>query len=50
LIEPFQGSFIPGRGTIENAILAQEAIHSIAKSKANMGFAAIKVDLEKTYD
>ena len=50
LIGPFQGSFIPGRGTVDNVVLAQEAIHYMNKTKVKKGFLAFKIDLEKAYD
>lgn len=50
LVEPLQSSFIPGRGTKDNAILAQEIIHYMHHSKAKKGIVAYKIDLEKAYD
>jgi len=50
LISPLQSSFIPGRGTIDNAILAQEVVHFIHHSRAKKGSIAFKIDLEKAYD
>jgi hypothetical protein len=50
LVGPLQSSFIPGRGTTDNALIAQEIIHHIHKSKSNQGLLAAKLDLEKAYD
>ena len=50
LISPLQSSFIPGRGTIDNAILAQEVVHFVHHSRAKKGTIAFKIDLEKAYD
>jgi len=50
LISPLQSSFIPQRGTTNNAILAQEVIHYIHHSRAKKGTIAFKIDLEKAYD
>ncbi|XP_057418984.1 uncharacterized protein LOC130713213 [Lotus japonicus] len=50
IIGPLQSSFIPGRGTTDNAILAQEVIHYLAHSMAKKGSMAFKIDLEKAYD
>jgi hypothetical protein len=32
IVCPFQSSFLPGKGTTDNAIILQEAIHSTTKS------------------
>jgi len=50
LISLLQSSFIPGRGTIDNAILAQEVVHFIHHSCAKKGSIAFKIDLEKVYN
>jgi len=50
LVGPLQGSFIPGRGTKDNIMLAQEMLHSIHKNKSKKVCVAIKIDLEKAYD
>ncbi|XP_019457635.1 PREDICTED: uncharacterized protein LOC109358024 [Lupinus angustifolius] len=50
LVGPLQSSFIPGRGTSDNIVLAQEVMHHLHKSKAKKGVMAFKVDLEKAYD
>ncbi|XP_057442557.1 uncharacterized protein LOC130734228 [Lotus japonicus] len=50
IIGPMQNSFLPGRGTMDNAFLAQEIIHHMNTSKARKGSLAFKIDLEKAYD
>ena len=50
LISPLQVAFVPGRKGIDNAIIAQEVIHSINKKKRKVGYMALKIDLEKVYD
>lgn len=50
LVGPLKGSFIPGRGTKENIILAQEVMHTLHTHKRKGGLVALKIDLEKAYD
>lgn len=50
LIEPSQCSFIPGRHSSDNIVIAQEIFHTMRIMKGRKGFMAIKVDLEKAYD
>lgn len=50
MISPLQSSFIPGRGTSDNAILAQEVVHYMHLNKSKQGTIAFKIDLEKAYD
>jgi hypothetical protein len=50
IIGPYQSSFLPGRGTCDNAIIFQEVIHSMKKSKKKKGDVVYKIDLEKAYD
>nr|KYP76168.1 Transposon TX1 uncharacterized [Cajanus cajan] len=50
IVSPFQSSFIPGRGTMDNAIILQEIIHTLSKSKKKTGDVIFKLDLEKAYD
>lgn len=50
LISPLLGSFILGRGTTDNIIIALEALNYMHKFKGNKGSLAFKVDLEKAYD
>lgn len=50
IISPFQSSFIPKRGTTDNAIILQEIIYAMNKSKKKKGDVAYKIDLEKAYD
>ncbi|GAU18899.1 hypothetical protein TSUD_228890 [Trifolium subterraneum] len=50
IIGPFQSSFLPGRGTSDNAIVLHEIIHFMRRSKNKKGYAAFKLDLEKAFD
>lgn len=50
LISPTQCSFVPGRHSADNIIIAQEIIHTRANKKGKKGFVALKIDLEKAYD
>ena len=49
-VSPFQSTFVPGRKGLDNAIIVQEIIHTMAKKKGRGGVMAIKLDLEKAYD
>lgn len=50
LIGPLQSSFVLKRGTSDSAILAQEVVHFMHKSRSKKGTIAFKIDLEKAYD
>lgn len=50
LTGPCQTSFIPGRSTVDNIIVVQEAVHTLSKRKGSKGGFILKVDLEKAYD
>ena len=50
LISPLQTAFVPGRKGIDNAIIAQEVIHTIGRKRGSVGYMALKIDLEKAYD
>ena len=50
LVGPLQNSFIPGRSTTDNVIIAQEILHHMHRSKGKKGNMAIKIDLHKAYD
>src|ERR1044072_6381284 len=50
LIGPLQNSFIPGRGTVDNAIVLQEIIHHMKRGKNKNKNIIFKLDLEKAYD
>ena len=50
VVSPNQCSFVPGRLSSDNIIVAQEVIHSMRNLKGKRGFMAIKIDLEKAYD
>lgn len=39
-----------GRDTSDNALIAQEIVHSIHKKKEKLGFIMYKIDFEKVYD
>lgn len=49
-ISPTQNSFLPGRGSETNVIIASKVVHSIHHKKGPIGFFALKLDLEKAYD
>ncbi|KAL0012521.1 hypothetical protein SO802_007629 [Lithocarpus litseifolius] len=46
----FSKAFVPGRRSVDNAIVVQELIHTISNKKGRGRYMAIKVDLEKAYD
>ena len=50
LVSPLQSAFVLGRRSVDNAIVVQEVIHTISNKKGQVGYMAIKVDLEKAYD
>lgn len=50
IVSPLQSSFIPGQGTLDNAIILQEFIQQMHKSKKRKGEVFYKLDLEKPYD
>lgn len=50
LVGPLQSSFIHGRGTVNNAIVAQEILHYMHRPKSKVGSIAFKIDLENAYD
>ena len=50
LISPLQTAFVPGRLGLDNMITAQEIIHTISGKRGQVGYMAIKIDLEKAYD
>jgi hypothetical protein len=50
LVSPYQAAFVPGRRGVDNAIIAQEIIHSMHKKKGRVGQLVLKLDLEKAYD
>ena len=50
LVSPLQSTFMPGRRSVDNAIVVQEIIHTISNKKGRVGYMAIKVDLKKAYD
>ena len=50
LVSPYQTAFVPGRRGVDNAIIVQELIHTIGRTKGSRGTMAIKIDLEKAFD
>ena len=50
LISPCQAAFVLGRRGVDNAIIVQEVIHTIGKTRGKVGYMALKIDLEKAYD
>lgn len=50
LTNHFQSSFILGRSTTNNIVLAQEVLHSLRWRKGQRGSFILKVDLKKPYD
>lgn len=50
LVGNHQCSFIAGRQSSDNIIIAQEVIHSMRTRGKRPGWMAVKVDLEKAYD
>jgi hypothetical protein len=50
VVSPLHNSFIPGRSTKDNAIVLQEVLHFMKKSKRKNGDMVFKLDLEKAYD
>lgn len=50
LISSLQTAFVPRRIGLDNMIIAQELIHKMSLKKGKVGYMAIKIDLEKTYD
>lgn len=45
-----QSSFVLGRSTTVNIVVAQEALHTLSRQKGRKGDFILKVDLEKSYD
>lgn len=50
IVSPLQSSFIPGRGTLDNAVILQEIVYNFRKSKKRKGDVVYKLDLEMAYD
>lgn len=50
LLSPLQANFILGGQASDNAIIAQETIHSMIFMMGSKGFMTIKFDLKKTFD
>ena len=49
-INPCQVGFVPGRHTSDNIIIVQEVIRTLISRRGQMGYVALKLDLEKAYD
>lgn len=47
VINETQCSFVPGRHMVDNAIILQEVIHSMAHHKGSKGYMIIKLDLRR---
>lgn len=45
-----QASFIPGRHTTDNILVAQEVVHSVHRKKGWKGAFVAKINLKNTYD
>lgn len=43
-------SFVAGQSISNNIVIAQEAMHSMRKSKGKMSWMALKIEIEKAYD
>ncbi|KAL5569345.1 hypothetical protein UlMin_025920 [Ulmus minor] len=50
LICPTQGAFVSGRSIHDNSVIIQEVIHSMKKKSGQVGYVAMKIDLQKAYD
>ncbi|KAL5574665.1 hypothetical protein UlMin_016364 [Ulmus minor] len=50
LICPTQGAFVSGRSIHDNSFIIQEVIHSMKKKSGQVGYVAMKIDLQKAYD
>lgn len=50
IISPFETYFIPGRQSVDNAVICQEVIHSLRYTKARKGGMVLKLDQERAYD
>ena len=50
LVSPCQTAFVPGQRGVDNAIIVQEIIYTIGRTKGKGGYMALKIDLEKAYD
>ncbi|PKA45570.1 hypothetical protein AXF42_Ash021722 [Apostasia shenzhenica] len=45
-----QGAFVPGRGIVDNCLIAQEIMQKLASYESSTGYMSIKVDMEQAYD
>ena len=49
-INPCQAGFVPSRRTSDNIIIVQEVIRTFISRRGQIGYVALKLDLEKAYD
>lgn len=49
-IEPVQASFILGCQLIDNVVIVQEVLHTMAAQGGSTKWMILKIDLEKAYD
>ena len=51
IISPTQGAFVVGRSIYDNILISNEILHYLhRKTQGRVGYAALKVDMEKAYD
>lgn len=50
VVGPFQNSFVPGRSTCDNIIIAQEIVHNLRSKKGKKCDMILKIDLKRSYD
>jgi len=49
IIAPTQSGFVPGQQITDNIVIVQEMLHLMHRKQGNLGYIAIKLDLEKAY-
>ena len=51
IISPTQGAFVAGRSIYDNILISNKILHYLhRKTQGRVGYAALKVDMEKAYD
>ena len=50
VINPCQAGFVPSWRTSDNITIIQEVIRTLISRRGQIGYVALKLDLEKTYD
>ena len=50
IVGPFQSSFLPGKVTTDNVIIAQEIVNHMHRSSKKKGSLTLKIDLHKAYN